>query len=117
MAPTASAASSASAGGCGGSPYAVGDITNTAGTGHKGFTGNGGPAVKARISRAYGVAVDSSGNVYIADSPNNQVRCVIEVKGGCGGSKYPVGDIVAFAFTGQAKLQRRWRIGNGRNHE
>ena len=88
------------AGGCGGSPYAVGDITNTAGTGHKGFTGNGGPAVKARISRAYGVAVDSSGNVYIADSPNNQIRCVIEVKGGCGGSKYPVGDIVAFAFTG-----------------
>jgi sugar lactone lactonase YvrE len=89
------------AGGCGGSTYAVGDITNTAGTGAKGFTGNGGPAVKARLSRANGVAVDSFGNVYIADSPNNQIRCVIEVKGGCGGSSLPVGDIVAFAFTGK----------------
>ncbi len=86
------------AGGCGGSTYAVGDITNTAGTGAKGFSGNNGPAVKAKISRAYGVAVDSSGNVYIADSPNNQIRCVLEVKGGCGGSTYPVGDIVPFAF-------------------
>ena len=89
------------AGGCGSSSLAVGDITTVAGTGTKGFTGNGGPATKARLSRAYGVAVDSSANIYIADSPNNQVRCVLAVKGGCGGSTAKVGDIVAFAFSGK----------------
>jgi trimeric autotransporter adhesin len=87
--------------GCGGSPLPVGDITTVAGTGIKGFTGNGGPAVKARLSRAYGVTVDRSGNIYIADSPNNQIRCVLEVNGGCGGSTAKIGDIVAFAFTGK----------------
>jgi sugar lactone lactonase YvrE len=75
-----------------------GTITTLAGTGVKGFSGNNGPATKARLNRAYGVAVDSSGNVYIADSPNNQIRCVVEVSGGCGGAQYPIGTIVAFAF-------------------
>ena len=56
-----------------------GIINNTAGTGVKCTTistgcGNGGPANKAKLSRAYGVAVDSSGNVYIADSGDNQIR-------------------------------------------
>jgi trimeric autotransporter adhesin len=80
---------------------ASGVITTLAGTGVKGFSGNNGPANKARLSRAYGVAVDNSGNVYIADSPNNQIRCVLEVSHGCGGSTAAVGDIVAFAFNGK----------------
>jgi hypothetical protein len=84
---------------------ATGIINNTAGTGVRcgGLPecGNGGPANKAKLNRAYGVAVDSSGNVYIADSPDNQIRCVVEVTGGCGGSTAAVGDIVAFAFNGK----------------
>ena len=88
---------------------ATGIINNTAGTGVKCTTistgcGNGGPANKAKLSRAYGVAVDSSGNVYIADSGDNQIRCVLEVTNGCGGSTSAVGDIVAFAFNGKARF-------------
>jgi sugar lactone lactonase YvrE len=84
---------------------ATGIINNTAGTGARCRSlpecGNGGPANKAKLGRAYGVAVDSSGNVYIADSSDNQIRCVIQVTGGCGGLPGAVGDIIAFAFNGK----------------
>ncbi len=78
-----------------------GIISTVAGTGVRGFTGNDGPATKAKMGKAYGVAVDSSGNVYIADSENSQIRCVIEAAGGCGGSQEPIGNIIAFAFDGR----------------
>jgi uncharacterized protein (TIGR03437 family) len=42
----------------------------------RGFSGDGGTAVSAQLSAVGGVAVDSSGNVYIADSGNNRVRKV-----------------------------------------
>lgn len=49
-----------------------GIITTIAGaglySGPAGFTGDGGPAAKARLWGPNGVAVDSQGNVYIADS-------------------------------------------------
>ncbi|HEX4996877.1 MAG TPA: FG-GAP-like repeat-containing protein, partial [Terriglobia bacterium] len=41
-----------------------------------GFSGDGGPATAARISFAWGLAADSSGDLYIADSNNNRVRKV-----------------------------------------
>ena len=54
-----------------------GVITRFAGiTGACGFTGNGGQATSAELNQPYGVAVDASGNVYIADSLNNEVRVV-----------------------------------------
>ncbi len=81
-----------------------GIISTVAGTGVRGFTGNDGPATKAKLGKAYGVAVDSFGNVYIADSENSQIRCVIEVAGGCGGSQEPIGNIVAFAFDGKKRF-------------
>jgi sugar lactone lactonase YvrE len=43
---------------------------------HCGYGGDSGPATSATLSYPYGVAVDSSGNVYIADSGNNVVRKV-----------------------------------------
>jgi uncharacterized protein (TIGR03437 family) len=49
-------------------------ITTLAGTGTPGFSGDGGPANVARLTQPRGVAVDSAGNVYVADSGNNQVR-------------------------------------------
>jgi len=53
-----------------------GAITTVAGTGRSGFGGDGGPAVKAMLSGPSGVAVDSEGSIYIADTGNNRVRRV-----------------------------------------
>jgi len=53
-----------------------GTISTVAGTGTYGFSGDGGPAIKAELSSPWAVAVDSSGNLYIADSNNNRIRMV-----------------------------------------
>jgi trimeric autotransporter adhesin len=53
-----------------------GKITNIAGTGQKGFSGDSGPATAAQLSSPGGVALDSAGNLYIADSGNNRIRKV-----------------------------------------
>ena len=53
-----------------------GTTTILAGTRTSGFNGDGGPATKAWLDTPYGVAVDHSGNVYIADSENNRIRKV-----------------------------------------
>lgn len=45
-------------------------------TGLSGFSGNGGDATAALLSYPSGIAVDSTGAVYIADSTNNVVRKV-----------------------------------------
>jgi uncharacterized protein (TIGR03437 family) len=55
---------------------AGGTITTVAGTGAPGFSGDGGPAASASISSPSAVAVDTSGNLYIADAGNNRVRKV-----------------------------------------
>jgi sugar lactone lactonase YvrE len=47
-----------------------------AGDGTYGYLGDGGPATSAEMTYDYGVAKDSSGNVYIADSANYIVRVV-----------------------------------------
>ena len=54
----------------------TGTITTIAGTGEVGFSGDGGPAAAARLTFPYGVAVDSAGNVYIADTGNQRIRKV-----------------------------------------
>ncbi len=41
-----------------------------------GYSGDGGPATQAQLSRPFGLAVDSSGNVYIADTDNHVIRKV-----------------------------------------
>jgi uncharacterized protein (TIGR03437 family) len=47
-----------------------------AGNGTHGFSGDGGPATSAQLFEAHGIAVDSAGNVYIADFGNGRVRKV-----------------------------------------
>ena len=51
-----------------------GNISTIAGTGTAGFGGDGSAGAKALVSFPTGVAVDSSGNVYIADSLNRRIR-------------------------------------------
>jgi sugar lactone lactonase YvrE len=68
----------------------AGTITTFAGTGISGFSGDGGPAISARLYAPHGVAVDGQGNVYIADSYNHRVRKV-----------NPSGTITTVAGTGK----------------
>jgi hypothetical protein len=53
-----------------------GTISTVAGNGGFGFSGDGGPAVAARLRHPYDVAVDSLGNIYIADYYNHRIRKV-----------------------------------------
>ena len=59
----------------------TGIIATVAGTGQAGYSGDGGPAIKARLHAATGLAVDSAGNLYISDSANNRVRKVSATTG------------------------------------
>lgn len=51
-------------------------ITTVAGNGNYGFGGDNGPATSANLAYPRGVAVDSAGNLYIADTYNNRIRKV-----------------------------------------
>lgn len=59
----------------------AGVIRHVAGTGAKGFTGNGGPAAKATLSGPKGLSVGPDGNVYLADTESHSIR-MIDVKSG-----------------------------------
>jgi uncharacterized protein (TIGR03437 family) len=64
-------------------------ITTVAGTGTQGFSGDGGAATRAQLWRPSGVAVDTIGNIYIADTVNRRIRKVDSL-----------GNISTFAGTG-----------------
>jgi sugar lactone lactonase YvrE len=56
---------------------ADGNIHTVAGNKVAGYSGDGGLAVSAKLNYPYGVAVDSSGNLYVADTTNNVIRKVV----------------------------------------
>src|ERR1700676_3564026 len=51
-------------------------LTNFAGTGMRGHTGDGGPAGKATLSEPFHCDVDNRGHLYIAESANHCIRKV-----------------------------------------
>jgi NHL repeat-containing protein len=57
-------------------PPVPGTIITVAGTGQDGFSGDKGPAAKARLSYPIGIAIDAAGNVFIGDGANSRVRKV-----------------------------------------
>ena len=59
----------------------TGIITTIAGTGEYGNSGDGEAATSAQLSWPYGVSVDISGNVYIADTFGNKIRKVVLPQG------------------------------------
>lgn len=54
-----------------------GIIETVAGSGEGGFSGDGGPASLGRLNFPEGIAVDTAGNLYIADTLNHRIRKVI----------------------------------------
>ncbi|PCH69110.1 MAG: hypothetical protein COC01_02140 [Bacteroidetes bacterium] len=53
-----------------------GVINTIAGTGISGFSGDGSTAISAQLNRPYGIHVDATGNIYIADTYNNRIRLI-----------------------------------------
>ncbi len=54
----------------------AGIVGTVAGNGNPSYSGDGGPAIKASLRYPRGIAVDSAGNLYIADSGNHRIRMV-----------------------------------------
>ena len=59
----------------------AGTVTVVAGNGTPGYTGDGGPATSAALYQPEGVFVDSSGNIFIADTENSVIREVVASTG------------------------------------
>ena len=77
-----------------------GVITTIAGGLTPGSTGDNGPATSALLNRPFGLAIDSTGTLYIADSSNNRIR---RVSGGT---------ITTFCRRRQRQCAGRQRTGN-----
>jgi secreted PhoX family phosphatase len=76
------------------------DIYTVAGNGTRGYSGDGGPARQAKLNFLSGLAVDTAGNVVLADEANNRVRVVAERSGTFYGIPMTVGDIYTVAGNG-----------------
>lgn len=88
-----------------------GIITTLAGTGHSGYSGDGGSALSAQLNRPGGVAADALGKIYTNDYGNNVIRCItpdgrIFTVAGCGEYGYS-GDGGAAV---QARLDRPYGL-------
>lgn len=68
-------------------------ISTIAGTGEHGFSGDGGPASKARLNKPHSIALDNAGRLYICDIGNHRIRQV----------DLASGVISTFAGTGEKK--------------
>ena len=83
-----------------GQAMTAGDIYTVAGTGTRGFSGDGGPATSAELNRPAGVAADAAGNLLIADTDNQRIRVVAASTGTFYGQPMTAGDIYTVAGTG-----------------
>ena len=59
----------------------TGVISTFAGTGHPGFSGDGGPAAQAQLRQPHSIAVDPKGRLLICDIGNHRLRQVDVVSG------------------------------------
>jgi sugar lactone lactonase YvrE len=78
----------------------AGDIYTVAGNGARGFSGDGGPATSAKLHEPQGIAVDTAGNLVIADTGNNRIRVVASRTGTFYGQSMAAGDIYTVAGNG-----------------
>jgi len=75
-------------------------LTTVAGSGPAGFSGDGGPGPAAQLSYPFGVAVDPSGNVVIADLNHHRIRVTASTTGSFYGQAMTAGDIYTVAGNG-----------------
>ncbi|MBF0456992.1 MAG: hypothetical protein HQK99_03755 [Nitrospirae bacterium] len=78
----------------------AGNIYTIAGNGSWGYSGDGGAATSATLRSPSGVALDSIGNLYIADFGNNRIRVVANVTGTYLGVAMTAGNIYTVAGNG-----------------
>ncbi|MGD1090496.1 MAG: hypothetical protein ABSB35_00735 [Bryobacteraceae bacterium] len=76
-----------------------GNISSIAGVGTTGYTGDNGPATQAQLDSPSGIAVDGSGNVYVADTANNVIRFVTQATGKISTMVYPGNTLFPGSFT------------------
>lgn len=84
----------------------AGIITTIAGNGTNGYWGDGGSAVQASLSGPSGIAVDQTGNVYIADFGNYVIRLV-----DVAGTIHTVAGNHTFGFSGDGGAATSAQIG------
>ena len=77
-------------------PGLNGIITTVAGNGNFGYSGDGAAATSAELSDPKGLALDSAGNLYIADHDNSVIRMVEPTKGFI----YTIAGNHTFGYTG-----------------
>ena len=83
-----------------GQAMTAGDIYTIAGNGTAGFGGDGGPVGLSELHFPDGLAIDSSGDLAIADEANNRVRFVPATSGAFFGPTMTAGDIYTIAGDG-----------------
>jgi streptogramin lyase len=71
----------------------TGIISTVAGTGMRGFSGDGGPAVKAQLNQPHSIALDRDGSLLICDVGNHRIRRL----------HFDTGIIETYAGTGETK--------------
>ena len=81
-----------------------GILRRVAGVGEHGFSGDGGPAVKAKLRSPHSIALDQRGGLYIADIGNHRIRRV-DLK---------TGIIDTIAGTGERVLPKDGSVATGR---
>jgi len=74
----------------------TGLISTVAGNGQAGFAGDGGPAREARFKQPHSIALDGSGNLYVADIGNHRIRRI----------ELATGTIDTIAGNGERELPR-----------
>ena len=90
----------------------TGNISTVAGTGKRGFDGDGGPAALAKLHSPRGIALDGAGNLYIADAENHRIRKV----GASNGNISTVAGTGSAGFSGDggpaaaATFRYPWRV-------
>jgi sugar lactone lactonase YvrE len=76
----------------------AGNIYTVAGT-TPGLSGDGGASTAAKLNAPYGMAFDSTGNIYIGDASNHRIRVVAKADGTYFGVAMTAGNIYTVAGT------------------